>query len=68
MLHLRILSPSLPTLAGIFAQSICFGRLMAGNNRLIGPVKNGGDDETRTRDLCRDRVETTSTYNNLQGL
>jgi hypothetical protein len=29
--------------------------------------KNGGDDETRTRDLCRDRVATTSTYNNLQG-
>src|ERR1700693_5698447 len=29
--------------------------------------RNGGDDETRTRDLCRDRVATTSTYNNLQG-
>jgi len=29
--------------------------------------KNGGDDETRTRDLCRDRAEITSTYNNLQG-
>jgi hypothetical protein len=28
-------------------------------------VKNGGDDETRSRDLCRDRAETTSTYNNL---
>jgi hypothetical protein len=27
----------------------------------------GGDDETRTRDLRRDRVVTTSTYNNLQG-
>jgi hypothetical protein len=31
------------------------------------PEKNGGDDETRTRDLCRDRAVTTSTYNNLQG-
>ena len=29
--------------------------------------KNGGDDGTRTRDLCRDRVGTTSTSNNLQG-
>jgi hypothetical protein len=29
--------------------------------------KNGGDDETRTRDVCRDRAVTTSTYNNLQG-
>src|SRR6267154_5563997 len=29
--------------------------------------KYGGDDETRTRDLCRDRAVTTSTYNNLQG-
>jgi len=29
--------------------------------------KNGGDDETRTRDLCRDRAEITSIYNNLQG-
>jgi hypothetical protein len=29
--------------------------------------KNGGDDGTRTRGLCRDRAEITSTYNNLQG-
>ena len=29
--------------------------------------KNGGDDETRTRDLCRGRVGTTSTSNNFQG-
>ena len=29
--------------------------------------KYGGDDETRTRDLCRDRVGTLSTLNNLQG-
>ena len=29
--------------------------------------KNGGDDETRTRDLCRDRAVTTSTFTNLQG-
>jgi hypothetical protein len=27
----------------------------------------GGDDETRTRDLCRDRVDTSTTYNNLEG-
>jgi hypothetical protein len=26
----------------------------------------GGDDETRTRDLCRDRTPKTSTYYNLQ--
>jgi len=26
---------------------------------------NGGDDETRTRDLCRDRISIT--YNNLDG-
>jgi len=27
----------------------------------------GGDDETRTRDLCRDRARMSSTHNNLQG-
>jgi hypothetical protein len=29
--------------------------------------KNGGYDGTRTRDLCRDRVGTSSTSSNLQG-
>ena len=28
--------------------------------------KNGGDDETRTRDLCRDSERFISTYNDLQ--
>jgi hypothetical protein len=28
--------------------------------------KTGGDDETRTRDLCRDRSQTSSSYNNLK--
>ena len=27
----------------------------------------GGDDETRTRDLCRDSEELTSTFNNLES-
>ena len=29
--------------------------------------KNGGDDETRTRDLCRDSETLTNTYKNIQG-
>ncbi len=29
-------------------------------------TKNGGDDETRTRDLCRDSERFISTYNDLQ--
>ena len=28
--------------------------------------KNGGDDETRTRDLCRDSQRDTSTFNDME--